>query len=223
MELREYGRILLRRWWLLLLLPLLVGLASFLASEEPPVSYGYRLQYNISFVPTEGENLNQDPTLSAVQASEYIADDLTEILRGTTFASYVQEYLPDPAPPVNITNVIRVEDTHREIAIELSAPTEAQARQLGSAVRQAIETELYAQINEWWGTRRQMNLNLSDERGPYAVGGSLGSRLDIPLRVALALATAIALAFALDYLDDSVRSREEAERLAGRVLGEIPK
>jgi capsular polysaccharide biosynthesis protein len=39
--------------------------------------------------------------------------------------------------------------------------------------------------------------------------------------VGLALIAAIALAFALEYLDDSVRTRKEAERV-GQVLGEIP-
>ncbi|HEX8681920.1 MAG TPA: hypothetical protein VF707_06380 [Ardenticatenaceae bacterium] len=228
MELREYGRILLRRWWLLLLLPLLVALVSYLTYEEPHVTYGYEVQYTVSFIPTEGENLNQDPTLSAVQASEYIADDLTEIIRGSTFASIVQQYLPPPEEgegqtPIAITSVIRAQDTHREVEIALSAATEEQAVELGSAVKQAVENDLEELTNEWWGTLRRMRLILVHDSGAVPMSAGLRSQLDVPLRVGLALATAVALAFALDYMDDSVRSREEAERLVGRVLGEIPK
>jgi capsular polysaccharide biosynthesis protein len=223
MELREYGRILLRHWWLLLLLPLLVGIFSVVTYQEPSVTYGYRLQYTVSFIPTEGEELSQDPTLSAVQASEYIADDLTEILRGSTFASYVEQYLPDPAPSVNITSVIRTVDTHREVEIDLSASTSEEAEQLGTAVKQAVENDLLAQANDWWGTLRRMRFILVDDSGAFPISSGLRSQLDVPLRVAIALAAAVALAFAIDYLDDSVRSREEAERLVGRVLGEIPK
>ncbi|MGH2544500.1 MAG: hypothetical protein ACRDIB_17040 [Ardenticatenaceae bacterium] len=219
--------VLRRYWWLIVLLPLLAAGFTLLTYEEPPVTYGYELQYSVSFLPSEEENFEQDPVLSAVQASEYVADDLTEVFRGTRFASFMQKYLPsepgtmEPLPVGAITSATRAAKVHRLVTVNLTGGTAEQAAALGEAFKLATEQDLKVLLDELWGTG-QLRLELVNDRGPFAMGGGLRSRLDVPLRVALALVAAVALAFALDYLDDSVRSRDEAERLVGQVLGEIP-
>jgi capsular polysaccharide biosynthesis protein len=221
MELREYGRILRRYWQLIVLLPLLAGAFTFLTYEEPAVTYGYELQYSVSFLPAAEGSFEEDPVLSAVQASEYVADDMTEVLRGSRFASFMQQYLSEPLPAGALTSATRISKVHRLVTVNLSAPTQEQAAELGNAFKQATEQDLSALLDELWGTG-QLRLELVNDSGVYPIGGGLRSRLDIPLRVGLALIAAVALAFALDYLDDSVRSRDEVERLVGPVLGEIP-
>jgi capsular polysaccharide biosynthesis protein len=221
MELREYGRILRRHLWLILLLPLLAGLFSLMTREEPTISYGYHLQYSVSFMPVPRDNMSMDPNLGAVQASEYVADDLTQIFEGSLFASYVQQYLPTPRPTGAITGATLAEKTHRMVNVSLSGATSEEVTQLATAVKQAATSDLDALVQALWGTTG-MRMELVDEVGPVANADSLGSRLDLPLRVTLALIAAVALAFALDYLDDSVRSRKEVEQLVGPVLGEIP-
>ncbi len=221
MELREYGRVLRRHWWLLLALPLLAGLFSLVTYQEPPVTYGYELQYSVSFPPVPLDTVEADPRLSAVQASEYIADDLTEILLGSRFLSYVQSYLPMEQPVGSITSATRTERQHRLITISLESGSSEQAAQLAQAVQQAVEVDLDAFLEGLYGAG-ELQLELTDEVGPFPISGGLRSQLDVPLRVVLALVAAVALAFALDYLDDSVRSRQEAETIVGPVLGEIP-
>lgn len=221
MELREYGRILRQRWWLIVLLPLLAAAFSVLTYEEPPVSYAYNLQYSVSFLPVESERLEQDPRLSAVQASEYVADDLTEIYRGSRFAALVQGYLPDGTPTAAISSATRADKLHRLVTVSLTAPTAEGVEALAEATRQATQNDLEALLNELWGSGG-LRMELVNESGAVAVGGGLRSMLDLPLRVALALIAAVALAFVLDYLDDSIRTRDEAERLVAPVLGEIP-
>ncbi len=93
MELRRYWEILRRRWWLIVLLPLLAAAFAILTYEEPPITYGYTLEYSVSFLPTEREGVQEDPVLTAVQASEYITDDLTKVIVGSEFASEVQAHL----------------------------------------------------------------------------------------------------------------------------------
>lgn len=219
MELRAYWRILRARWWLLLLLPLLAALFSVLTYQPPAISYGYNLRYSVSFLPAPREDMDQDPRLGAVQASEYVADDLTEIFRGSRFAGFVQQYLPE-GEPIAISSATRSEKQHRLIALSLTAPSAEQAAQLGQAVKEATARDLDPLLESLWGD--EVRLELVDEGGPFPIGGGLRSKLDLPLRVALALFAAVALAFAWDYLDDSVRSRQEAERLVGPVLAEIP-
>lgn len=221
MEFREYGRILWQRWWLLLLLPLLAGAFSVLTYRAPTVTFGYNLLYSVSFLPAPREDMDQDPRLGAVQASEYVADDLTRILTGSRFASFVQQYLPNGTPLGAITGATRADKEHRLVSVSLQAGTAEEVGALGAAVQQAVENDLETLLNELWGTG-ELRLEQVDAGGPFPIGGGLRSQLDVPLRVALALAAAIALAFALDYLDDSIRSREEAARVAP-LLGEIPK
>src|SRR5687768_1247077 len=122
MELREYFRILRQRWWLLLLLPLLAALFSALTYQPPVLSYGYTLRYSVSFLPAPREDMDQDPRLGAVQASEYVADDLTEVLRGSRFAAFVRQYLPK-GDPVAISSATRAEKQHRLITVSLTAGT----------------------------------------------------------------------------------------------------
>lgn len=223
MELRQYWAILRRYWWLIVVLPLLAALFTVVTYEEPPVTYAYQLEYSVSFLPNERDDVEQDPVLTAVQASEYITDDLTKIVPGTRFASYVQQHLPSEAgySAPQILSSARAAKTHRILTVDFAAPTEAEARAAGEAVKLAIDQDIQAWLNEIWGVS-QVRLELVNDSGPVAVGGGLRSRLDVPLRVALALVAAVALAFLLDFLDDSVRSRAEAEQIVGPVLAEIP-
>jgi capsular polysaccharide biosynthesis protein len=51
----------------------------------------------------------------------------------------------------------------------------------------------------------------------------LRASLALPLRLALAAGAGIGLAFLVDYLDPTIRSRKELERMGLSVLVEIPK
>ncbi len=221
MELHEYGRILLRWWWLILLLPLLAGILTVVTYREPPVVFGYTVQLSVSFLPAPREDMDQDPRLGAVQAAEYVADDLTLVLMGSRFAEAVRQYMPDGTAVGAITGATRADKEHRIVTVSLQANTPDEVTALATAVKQAATTDLSALLEELWGTG-ELRLEVVNDSGAFPIGGGLSSQLDIPLRVVLALVAGIALAFALDYLDDSVRTRKEAERV-GRVLGEIPK
>jgi len=220
MELREYGRIIRRWWWLLVLLPVLAGVITVATYSEPPVVYGYTVQFSVSFLPAPREDMDQDPRLGAVQAAEYVADDLTLVIMGSRFAESVRHYLPNETAIGAITGATRAAKEHRIVTINLQANTAEDATALGAAVQQAATIDLEALLNELWGTG-ELRLEVINDSGVFPISGGLGSQLDIPLRVVLALVAAIALAFALEYLDDSVRTRKEAERV-GQVLGEIP-
>ncbi|HBY94077.1 MAG: hypothetical protein M5U01_04035 [Ardenticatenaceae bacterium] len=223
MELRAYGRIVWRFGWLIVLLPLLVGLLSLATYHAPAPSYGYDLKLSVSFLPMPAERMNEDPRLGAVQASEYVADDLTEILPSSRFADLVRTHLPDGAriAPGTIVAATRAEKQHRILNVTVAAATPDQATVLGDAVAEAVQSDLVALASQLWGS--DVNLTLIDQGGPYPIPASLRARLDIPLRLILAAIAAIMLAFLLDYLDDSVRTRLEAEQIAGPVLAEIPR
>lgn len=221
MDLREYGRILLRRWWLILALPLLAGIFTVATYRAPVPRYNYDLQFSVSFLPIERERSDQDPRLGAVQASEYVADDLTEVFVSSRFATMVQSHLPNETPIGAIIAATRAEREHRLITLTLEGRTAEEVQTLGTAVRTAAREDLASLLGELWGAG-DLRLEVMNEAGPYLVEDGLRSQLDVPIRVVIALVAAVVLAFALDYLDDSIRNRAEAEQLVGRVLGEIP-
>src|ERR671922_295753 len=77
MELRDYARVLIRYWWLIVLLVVVVGVGSFIFRSQPAPQYftGY------------------DPILTSYQASEYIRDDFVEIIQSDVFADDVNAML----------------------------------------------------------------------------------------------------------------------------------
>ena len=66
-------------------------------------------------------------------------------------------------------------------------------------------------------------VTLIDGPSTGAVGPSLRSRLDLPLRMALAFLVGVGLVFLLDYFDNSIRRRDDLAELGIAVIGEIPK
>lgn len=227
MELREYGRILWRRWLLILLLPLLAGLFSSLSNTEeaqPPITYVYEVEYSVSFEPLDQREFpqEQDARLSAVQASEYVADDLTEIFMGSKFAEFVQQYLPRNKSSAAIGQSIRTAKAHRLVIIVMRAFTAEEVEELAEGVKLAVKNDLTPFLNDLWKIGH-IRLELTDDSGVFSESPPLAiSQSNILVRMLLAFIAAIAISFGLDYLDDSIRSREEAEQLVGRVLGEIP-
>ena len=228
MEYREYKRILLRRWWLIVLLPLLAGIFSFLTApgeqEQPPITYVYELEYSVSFIPLDLSQFpqEQDSRLSAVQASEYVADDLTEIFVGSKFAEFVQQYMRTDKSTAAIGQAVRTAKAHRLVIIVMRAFTAEEVEELAEAVKLAVENDLTPFLNDLWEIG-EMRLELTDDSGVFSESPPLTpEESNIPVRILLAFIAAIAIAFGLDYLDDSIRVREEAEQLVGRVLAEIP-
>lgn len=230
MELREYGHILLSRWWLLILLPLLAGgFSVYQNSQLPPQpvpTYMYDLQYSISFLPMVISDIDQDPRLGAVQVSEYVADDLTEIFEGTLFAHYVQQYLDEPFEDeeAKVSESIRVAKAHRLVTLVLRGKKESDLYKLSDAVKQAIPNHIEPLLNELWGLG-QIRLELVDDPGPELDPASIFTipGVNVSQRMALALMAAIVLAFGLEYLSDTIRVRKQVERSIGPVLAEIPR
>src|SRR5687768_17981796 len=166
MELREYARILRRWWWLLLLLPLLAAAITIATFREPPLTYGYTLEFSVSFLPAPREDMDQDPRLGAVQASEYVADDLTRVLTGSRFAELARQYLPGDAPAGAITGAVRTDKEHRIVTVNVQGESAEEAAALGAAVRRAATEDLEALLNE---DRKSTRLNSSHGYISYAV------------------------------------------------------
>lgn len=222
MELRAYWQI-VRRWlWLIVLLPVLVVAASLLL--RPPASHGtlatMRLAVGIMPEAGDGKYYTYDRYYSWLTA-EYLADDLSEIIRSRAFAADVSKRLGGAVPAGQIQGATNPQKLHRILTVSVSAPSEQQALDIANA----IEATLRESAGQFLPQLSAQNAALAviDPPALTPVGPGLRQKLDLPLRALLALAAALALAFLLDYLDESVRDGQDLERLGLPLLAEIPK
>jgi capsular polysaccharide biosynthesis protein len=217
MELRQYWRIIWRRWWLIAALLIIVLMVSLITYEEPAPAYQVTMRFAIG---VEGEEpvtaLSGEGRSDAWLASEYLADDLSEVLKGGDFAARIGQQVGFDVP----AGTIFATREHRIMTVSITWRDRDQVQAMAEAVGAAVEdggAEYFPQL-----VGVQARAVLIDGPGIGLTGRSLKDKLDLPLRLIVALVAGVALAFLWDYLDDTVRDRTELESLGVPVLGEIP-
>ncbi|HUV73356.1 MAG TPA: Wzz/FepE/Etk N-terminal domain-containing protein [Anaerolineae bacterium] len=224
MELREYWTILWRRWWVIVALLLLVLAGSIFSRPHPIPMYQASMRFTIGVSSeSDGGRVTMDPLYSAYLASEYIADDFTEIVRSESFAGDVSARLAGQGiavPPGAIQGFTVAEKQHRILTMVITWPDEAQLRAIAQAAGETLEEENAKYFKQLGSEGAEVFVIDSPRVVPLGVG--LKDSLEIPIRLALAVLAGAGLAFLLHYLDDTVRDPEEVESLGMGVLGRIP-
>lgn len=227
MELRAYWKIIVRRWWLPVGLALLVA-ALTLAMQKPwqsrPVSYNAAMRFNVGITPERIPGVYTYDRYYTMLTSEYLVDDLGEIVRSQAFAAAVSARLADQGlvvPAGAIGANTQPGKLHRILTVNVGGGDETQLR----AIAEAIAATLTEGSAEFFGqfSADEADIRLIDPPTISQVGQSARQQLDLPLRALLALAAGIALAFLWHYLDTTVRERAELEQMGLTVLGEIPR
>ena len=228
MELREYWQITRRRWWLPVVLTLLVGLFSALQLkpwQPQAVSYNATMRMLIGVMPASNNPATAyDPRYYAWLTSEYLVDDFTEVVHSELFAKHVSARLAQQAitlPPGIIQGSAATGKQHRIITLSFGWGDRNQI----STIAQAAATELTENTTTYFHQLGTDGAGITLIDGPNIdiVGPGIRQRLDLPLRMLLALLVGLGLIFLLDYLDTSVRNRRELEEMGFAILGEIPK
>lgn len=223
MELRRYWAIIRRYLWLIALLFSITLVGSLLTKGKPPARYGATMRFVVGVLPQEdAEEFYGYDRYYTWLASEYLVDDLAEVVRGRVFARKVSEELSKDGvqiPPQALYGAIGADTKHRTLSVHLTWHDPEQLTQIAQAVARALDNaeEFFPQLGA-----RGARAELIDSAMPYPLGPGLREKLDLPLRLFLALIAGIALAFLLDYLDETIRTREELEEIGLEVLAEIP-
>jgi capsular polysaccharide biosynthesis protein len=250
MELREYWRILVRRWWLALLPALFVAAYTLLTYDRPPTVYQAHMNFAAGLPPEPRTESFAYDGYYAWLTSEYIANSLADIARRERFAAAVSARLaqdgvlmPDgsPIPSGAIQGAIASDnaqsvfviyvtwgdpDTLLAIAdavtLELTENTGAYFPQLTGPALRATQQSDSSQGEERVPTVPPARR--VDDPVPVALPPSLRNQLTGPVvRMALGLAVGLGLVFLLHYLDPTIRERAELEALGYEVLAEIPR
>lgn len=225
MELRHYWAIIRRWWWIPVLTVLLTAVLS-LATQRPwearPVAYTTSLSFSVGVQPQNPAD-GEESYYTAL-ASEYLIDDLAEVVRGSEFATAVSQRLQAQGitvPPGALQGSTQPGKLHRILTVGITWDDPAELAAIGEAVAATIQQEAAAFMPRLFAQNGAAYL--VNQAGVGAVGPGLRDRLELPLRLLLALAAGIALAFLADYLDDRIRGREDVEQLGLAVVGEIPR
>ena len=223
MQLKEYWRIIRRRWPLVLLIPAVTFAAStYLAYRGPGAFCSYtKLAVSVLPDPTYVSD-HYDPRYYATLVAEYLADDLTEVMKSQAFAVDVSAELGNSIEPAFVASAVRAKKTHRTIDLEVCGQDPGVVKEVGEAYGRVLDTRLdhyFQQIR--LADARALVLNPPTIARSQGIGSMAAT---IGLRTLLGLALGLGLAFLLHYLDDRLRDRDEVERLLDLpTLAEIPR
>lgn len=218
MELRQYWQIIWRRWWLIAALVGIVLAVSLATYSEPEPAYTATMRFAIGIEGDEPVSVvSGDGRSDAWLASEYLADDLSEVLKGGDFAARISELVGFQV----LAGTIFASREHRIMTVNITWQDRDQLQTIAEAVGAAVKDGGADYFPQLLGVEAEAVL--IDGPGIGEVGRSLRDTLDLPIRLFVALVAGVALAFLWDYLDDTVRDRGEVEALGVSVLAEIPR
>jgi capsular polysaccharide biosynthesis protein len=222
LELREYWSILARRWQVIALITALTFVASGLMLAFGPQSYKAELRLTISVKPEprQGDYYTYDKYYTWL-TSEYLVDDFGEVIQSDAFARDVSARLGQSISSDTIKRDLTTKKTHRILEVTVTAGNALQAQQVADAIKATMEErapDYFIQLDS-----ETAMLRVIDDPVAEPEMGTARKALELVLRTLVGLLAGVGLAFLLHYLDPSVRSASEIERLTGLpVLGEIP-
>jgi capsular polysaccharide biosynthesis protein len=218
MELKHYWSIIWRRWWLIAALLAVVLAVSLLTYRAPVPVYQATLRFSVGIAgDAPVDAVNGEGRSDVWLASEYLADDLCEVVKGGDFRQRLGEQIGVSIPP----GAISATREHRIMTVTVSGGNPDDVRKIAEGVGAAIQdggAEYFPQL-----TGVEAAAVLIDGPGMGALGRSLKDKLDLPIRLLIALIAGVALAFLWDYMDGTIRGRAELEALNVPILGEIPR
>ena len=217
MVLLQYWRVIWRRWWLIAALLAAVLIVSLITYRSPAPVYQATMRFAIGIEGDEPVSAASGEGRSdAWLASEYLADDLSEVLKGGAMAAKVSERTGFTVP----AGTIFASREHRIMTVSITWGDRDQAQKIAEVVGEIVEDVAAEYFPQLAGVPAKAVL--IDGPAIGQVGRSLKDKLDLPIRLFVALVAGVALAFLWDYLDTSVRDRADLESLNVHVLGEIP-
>lgn len=231
MELRRYWDVVRRRLWVVLALPLLVGLGSSALFLTRPVSYTARTEAQLTLVPPQANepNIFRYDNYYNYLATEYAVDDLTEVLNGNVFSDAVATTVQ--GPPFNMPigkeqmrGAIDVQRKHRKIIIEVTTGHRDWSVAIARAALVTLERDPLQYFSRGGSSAKLEAAALPINEPLAARSNRVRSLLNIALQTAIALFAGLGLAFLLEYLDNRLRDADAVRDALGLpVVGQLPR
>jgi capsular polysaccharide biosynthesis protein len=224
MELMLFLRVLLRRWYLVLIPVLIV--AAFTVPDLLPgqaaAAGGFvtTLRYTAAQVLeaiTDRDGDYQDVWL----ASELTVNAFTDWIESSEFAQEVNTILSREGLEVDTRGRFATDNERSIGVIEIRWDDAAQLEQIAAATIQTLQTRSSAYFPQLGGAPAQVTM--LDEPVVSPAPAPITNRLRPVMQLGVALLAGIVLAFLAEYFDPMLRRREQVEALDIPVLGSIPR
>jgi capsular polysaccharide biosynthesis protein len=225
MELLLIGRVLLRRWYLVLI-PVIVAamfIVPRLFSDGTPVASGFTttVQYTaaqvLEAIP-ERDGDYQDVWL----ASELTVNAFTEWIKSSRFAQEVSAVLAEQGYDIPAAMLGFATDNARSVGrITVNWHDAAQLEAIVHAAVEVLQTRSADYFPQLGTTPARVTL--LDEPRIFPAPPPLTNRLMPLLQLGMALMAGIGLAFLVEYLDPILRRKEQLTALHLPVIGTIPR
>ena len=224
MELRHYWQIIKRRWLLILIPVVVVFVLTVATYQKPPTYYNVGMHYLVSQEPSsEAANADEQRYYNWL-TSEYIVNGLTDWVKGGEFATAVSAELAADGwqiPPGAIQGSLAADNIRSKLEISLNNPDPEALAAMMAAVTAVVQEQNSAALPQLGGETAVIVPLSEPVVNPISPG--IRSQLDLPVRILVALIAGVGLALLVEYLDPTIRESRELETIGLTILGEIPK
>lgn len=226
MELILMLRVLARRWWLVLLPPVVAGALTLpsLLSGGAAVSGGfttairYSAAQELGALPVERDGDYQDVWL----ASELTVNALTGWVTTSSFRDEVALRLTDAGLTIDPDTLNIVADNERSIGvIYLSWADAAELEQIAGAAIEVLQTRNQVYFRQLGDV--PADVTILDAPQIAAAPPPIVDRLGPVIRVGLGVLVGLGLALLAEYFDTTLRRRDEIEALGYTLIASIPR
>lgn len=225
MELLLFLRVLLRRWWLVLI-PVLIAavfvVPDFLNNRAAAFG-GYSATFRYSAAQVLEAIPNRDGDYQDVWlASELTVNALTDWVRSSSFVSEIEQFTRQRGVEINPAALGVAADNRRSVGqMTLSYPDADGLNAIVAAAQDVLRTRAqnyFPQLGQ-----QPAQVTILDVAQAVPAPPPVANRLAPFIRIGLGLLAGIALAFLAEYIDPNLRRREQVESLGLRVVGSIPR
>jgi uncharacterized protein involved in exopolysaccharide biosynthesis len=236
-ELIALWNFLRRRWWLIAIpaaITLVWSLPTLPGTIAPPETYGATMRFTAAAPPGAAQALANAPISTGGSyedtsyvpwlASEYVVVNLPQWVTSSSFAREVSAVLKDEGLDISADDLrpaFAADSTRSIFVVYFGWDDEAELEKIAAATVIVLQTRNQQYFPQFASEPAQ--IVPLDEIDVVRTFPPFTDRLMPLVRIALGLAAGIGLAFLADYLDDSVRSPSDLEKLELDVVGCIPR
>jgi protein tyrosine kinase modulator len=215
MDLREYARVLIKRWWVVVLVALVGGVGAIGFSKlQQPI---YRSTITLSALPAR-------PDYGQGLASKELLNNYSQQIVTTKLLQSVVDQLQLDISPDTLKDRVNVsaDGTNLLINIEVKDPVQANAPKIAQALADAFVVK-HRQDNLQIDQQDRILVDIQDGPTPVQLF-SPQTKINAAAGGILGALVGFLVVFLLEYFESSyMRNAEDVERLLGlTVLGSIP-
>jgi capsular polysaccharide biosynthesis protein len=213
MQIRDYVHVLWKRWWVVALTVLAAAVAAYGVSKMLPRTFRAQTAYLVLANRADnGLNITLRNTMNSYRELVLQPDALEDVSQqlqlDVSGAQLLQDVYVQPRPD---EQKIEIQVDHRFLD---------QAMLIAGAVGQRLESEVIQLNASLEGTDR---INVRRIQQPRLIAIQPNTRMNVLAGAILGLVLGVLLSFVLEYLDDTLKSSADVERLVGlTTLGSIP-